>query len=195
MSSPRFEPWLMPETMRSAVKPSMSPSAAKRTQSTGGPAVAEPTVPSPKVTSSTQIGRRVVIERAVADRLESGAITASSTPSISTSARRSAWSPSAPIPSSLVRRTRSTAAEDSCGSARPVSARARGAPLLDRAGLVAPHRRHEPLRPVVVHDREADAARDEQAEEANGHHEVVDARVGADEVGDDAGADEHQGAE
>jgi hypothetical protein len=40
MSSPRLEPWLMPETIRSAVKPSISPSEAKRTQSTGVPSVA-----------------------------------------------------------------------------------------------------------------------------------------------------------
>ena len=68
---------------------------AKRTQSTGVPSVAKPTLPSPKSTSSTQIGRRVVIERAVAERLESGAMTASSTPGTSASARRRACSPSA----------------------------------------------------------------------------------------------------
>jgi hypothetical protein len=40
MSSPRFEPWLMPETTRSASKPSTRPSVANRTQSTGVPSVA-----------------------------------------------------------------------------------------------------------------------------------------------------------
>ena len=40
MSSPRLEPWLMPETISSASKASTSPSAAKRTQSTGVPSVA-----------------------------------------------------------------------------------------------------------------------------------------------------------
>ena len=117
MSSPRFEPWLMPETIRSAVKPSIRPSAAKRTQSTGVPSVAKPTVPSPNGTSSTHSGRRVVIERAVAERLESGAMTASSTSvDLARSARRSACSPSASIPSSLVRRTRSTAERIECAS-------------------------------------------------------------------------------
>ena len=37
---------------------------AKRTQSTGVPSVAKPTVPSPKSTSSTHSGRRVVITAA-----------------------------------------------------------------------------------------------------------------------------------
>src|SRR5262245_5876790 len=44
--------------------------------------------------------------RAVALRFESGAMTCVSTPSISDRARRRAWRPSAPIPSSLVSRTR-----------------------------------------------------------------------------------------
>src|SRR5829696_5674442 len=106
MSSPRLEPWLMPETIRSASKPSTRPSEAKRTQSTGVPSVAYPAVPSPKSTSCTHSARRVVIPRPIAERLESGAITASSSPSIASSARRSAWSPSASMPSSLVSRTR-----------------------------------------------------------------------------------------
>ena len=55
-----------------------------------------------------QSGDRVVMLRAVALRFESGAITWVSTPSSSPSARRSAWRPSAPIPSSLVSRTRIT---------------------------------------------------------------------------------------
>ena len=40
------------------------PELAKRTQSTGVPSVAKPTVPSPKSISSTHSGRRVVIARA-----------------------------------------------------------------------------------------------------------------------------------
>ena len=39
MSSPRFVPWLMPETISSGCD-SVSPSTAKRTQSTGVPSVA-----------------------------------------------------------------------------------------------------------------------------------------------------------
>jgi hypothetical protein len=50
----------------------------------------------------------VVIERAIAERLPSGAITTSSTEGMAISARRSACRPSASIPSSLVRRTRIT---------------------------------------------------------------------------------------
>ncbi len=79
MSSPRLAPWLMPETISSGVC-STSPSAAKRTQSTGVPSVAKPIVPSPNSTSSTHSGERVVMLRAVALRFESGAITDSSTP-------------------------------------------------------------------------------------------------------------------
>src|SRR3954453_7172825 len=104
MSSPRFAPWLMPDTISSGTN-SSSPSTAKRTQSTGGPSVAKPLVPSPNSTSSTQSGLRVVIERAVALRFESGAITASSTPGTSRSARRITFSPVAWMPSSLVSRT------------------------------------------------------------------------------------------
>ena len=65
-----------------------------------------------KSTSCTHSGRRVVIERAVADWLASGAMTASSMSSSASSARRSACRPSASIPSSLVSSTRSTTAED-----------------------------------------------------------------------------------
>ncbi len=104
MSSPRFEPWLMPDTISSGSK-SISPRAAKRTQSTGVPSVAKPLVPSPNSTSSTQSGWCVVMLRAVAERFESGAITASSMPGTSRSARRSAFRPTALIPSSLVSRT------------------------------------------------------------------------------------------
>src|SRR5215217_5041763 len=71
MSSPRFEPWLMPETIRSGRSPT-SLRSPNRTQSTGVPSVAWAMKPS----------------------------------SSSRSARRSAWSPSAPIPSSFVRSTR-----------------------------------------------------------------------------------------
>ena len=52
---------------------------ARRTQSTGVPSVAKPLVPSSKGTSCTHSGRRVVIIRAKAERLPSGAMTASST--------------------------------------------------------------------------------------------------------------------
>ena len=106
MSSPRFEPWLIPDTTSSASNPSIRPSRASRTQSTGVPSVAYPTVPSPKSTSCTHSGRRVVIDRAIAERLPSGAITASSIPGSASSARRSACSPAASIPSSFVSRTR-----------------------------------------------------------------------------------------
>src|SRR5450432_2816479 len=51
-------------------------------------------------------GERVVMLRAVALRLESGAITSTSTPSSSRSARRVACRPGAEMPSSLVRRMR-----------------------------------------------------------------------------------------
>ena len=61
----------MPEMISSGWN-STSPSAAKRTQSTGVPSVAKPVVPSPKSISSTQSGRRVVMLRAVALRFESG---------------------------------------------------------------------------------------------------------------------------
>ena len=94
----------MPETISSGWN-GISPSAAKRTQSTGVPSVAKPEVPSPKSTSSTLSGLRVVMLRPIAERLPSGAMTASSTPSTSSSARRIAFRPVARIPSSLVRRT------------------------------------------------------------------------------------------
>src|SRR4051794_1510521 len=109
MSSPRFEPWLIPETTASALKPSTRPSLASRTQSTGVPSVAKPYVPSSNSTRSTHSGRRVVIERAIAERLPSGAMTASSmSGTIASSARRRACRPSAWMPSSLVSRTRTT---------------------------------------------------------------------------------------
>src|SRR5918992_442480 len=104
MSSPRFEPWLMPETISSGSK-SIRPSAAKRTQSTGVPSVAKPVLPSPNSTSSTQSGWRIVMLRAVALRFESGAITASSTSGSSSRAWRMTFRPVAVMPSSLVRRT------------------------------------------------------------------------------------------
>src|SRR3954469_13201238 len=104
MSSPRFEPWLMPETIRSG-SDSTRPSAAKRTQSTGVPSVANPVVPSSNSISSTQSGSRVVMLRAVALLFESGAITASSTSGTPRSALRMAFRPVAWMPSSLVRRT------------------------------------------------------------------------------------------
>src|ERR1700760_2177784 len=105
MSSPRLAPWLMPETIRSGRAPPR-PSSAKRTQSTGVPVVAKPTFPSSKVISSTESGERVVMLRAVALRLESGAIVTTSSPPSATSARRRLCSPGAAIPSSLVKSTR-----------------------------------------------------------------------------------------
>src|SRR5919197_4148962 len=62
--------------------------------------------PSSSSTSSTDSGDRVVMLRAVALLLESGTMTWTSIPSRSAKARRSAWSPSAPIPSSFVSKTR-----------------------------------------------------------------------------------------
>src|SRR5437763_498456 len=79
MSSPRLAPWLIPDRISSG-SDSTSPSAAKRTQSTGVPSVANPAVPLANSTSSTERALPVVMLRAVALRLESGAITASSTP-------------------------------------------------------------------------------------------------------------------
>ncbi len=104
MSSPRLAPWLMPETISSGTN-SISPSAAKRTQSTGVPSVANPVVPSPNSTSSTHSGWRIVMLRAVALRLESGAITASSSPGTSSRASRMTFSPVAVMPSSFTSRT------------------------------------------------------------------------------------------
>ena len=77
MSSPRLEPWLIPDTISSGGSPS-SPRSANRTQSTGVPSVAYPVSPSANVTSSTHSGERVVMLRAVALRFESGAITCTS---------------------------------------------------------------------------------------------------------------------
>ncbi len=94
MSSPRLEPWLIPETISSGGSPS-SPRSANRTQSTGVPSVAKPLDPSSKETSSTHSGERVVMLRAVALRLESGAITCTSSPESAASACRSACRPSA----------------------------------------------------------------------------------------------------
>ena len=104
MSSPRFAPWLMPETISSGGA-SIRPSAAKRTQSTGVPSVAKPLVPSPNSTSSTQIGSWRVTARPVALRFESGAITSSSTSGSSRSAFRITFRPVAVMPSSFVSRT------------------------------------------------------------------------------------------
>ena len=70
MSSPRFEPWLIPETISSGSN-SMRPRAANRTQSTGVPSVAKPVPPSSNSTSSTQSGWWIVMLRAVALRFES----------------------------------------------------------------------------------------------------------------------------
>ena len=59
-----FAPWLMPETISSGSN-SIRPSAAKRTQSTGVPLVANPVVPSPNSTSSTDSGSLKVMLREV----------------------------------------------------------------------------------------------------------------------------------
>src|SRR5918996_2207351 len=104
MSSPRLDPWLIPDTISSGSS-SIRPSAAKRTQSTGVPLVAKPLVPSPNSTSSTVSGSRKVMLRAVAERFESGAITPSSMSGTSSSARRRTCRPVAVMPSSLVSRT------------------------------------------------------------------------------------------
>src|SRR3954454_22730999 len=104
MSSPRLEPWLIPETISSGRSPTRT-SSAKRTQSTGVPSVPYPIEPSSKGISSTQRGERVVMLRAVALRLESGAITWTSSSGILRNSTRRAFSPAAWIPSSLVIRT------------------------------------------------------------------------------------------
>src|ERR671915_1506347 len=104
MSSPRLAPWLIPDTISSGSR-SIRPSAAKRTQSTGVPLVAKPLVPSSNSTSSTVSGSRKVMLRAVAERFESGAITASSMPGTSSSALRTTLRPVAVMPSSFVSRT------------------------------------------------------------------------------------------
>ena len=62
-------------------------------------------VPSPKSVSSMLSGLRVVMLRPMAERLESGAMTASSTSASSSRALRIAFRPMASMPSSLVRRT------------------------------------------------------------------------------------------
>src|SRR3954451_18761056 len=155
MSSPRLEPWLMPDTISSGSN-STRPSAAKRTQSTGVPSVAKPTLPSSNSSSSTQSGLRVVIERAVALRFESGAITASSTPGTSRSARRITFSPVAWMPSSLVSRTFIRAMRLVANRLEVEAVRCRGVARLGaRAGLQQPleishleaaaaHREHGP---------------------------------------------------
>src|SRR5256714_12478186 len=116
MSSPRFVPWLMPDTISSG-SDSTSPSTEKRTQSTGVPSVANPVVPSSNSTSSTHSGSRVVMLRAVALRLESGAMTERSMPGTSSRALRRVLRPCAWMPSSLVRRTFMRAYQDK--AARP----------------------------------------------------------------------------
>ena len=72
-------------------------------------------MPSSNVTSVTHSGRRVVIERAVADMFASGAMTASSTSSRAASARRRVCRPSAWMPSSLVRSTRNIGPDEDRG--------------------------------------------------------------------------------
>ena len=105
MSSPRLAPWLMPETISSGSN-STSPSAAKRTQSTGVPSVAKPLVPSSKrdlldpqrrAGGDAAGGRRAVRVRRDHGQLDARAARAS--------ARRIACRPLAWMPSSFVRRT------------------------------------------------------------------------------------------
>ena len=106
MSSPRLSAVVDAGDDESASKPSIRPERGRGGRSR--PACRRwrsRRVPSPKSTSSTHSGRRVVIERAVAERLPSGAITASSTLGELEQRRRSACRPSASIPSSLVSRT------------------------------------------------------------------------------------------
>src|SRR5829696_6061798 len=104
MSSPRFAPWLMPDTISSGGS-SIRPRDAKRTQSTGVPSVAKPLVPSPNSTSSTQIGSWSVTARPVALLFESGAITSRSTSGVSSRTFRMTFRPVAVMPSSFVRST------------------------------------------------------------------------------------------
>src|SRR4051794_2498403 len=146
-SSPRFEPWLIPETMSSGEKPAISPSEAKRTQSTGVPSVAYPSVPSPKSTSSTTSGRRVVMPRPMAERFPSGAIVASSTSSTSSSARRSVCRPSAAMPSSLVSRTRTECRLDPSSASRARPSRAPRLPITSSGYTVETDARRPAARP------------------------------------------------
>src|ERR687895_174569 len=170
MSSPMLAPWLMPDTI-SCGSNSISPSAANRTQSTGVPLVAKPVVPSPNSTSSTSSGSLKVMLRAVADRFESGAITASSIPGTSSSARRSTLSPVAVMPSSFVRRTFT----------------ARGYSVADRLQVKALGRRGRPglaARPSLEESPKplrADAV--EHRSHQHPHH-VAHERVGLDHEGE-----------
>src|SRR4051812_35398646 len=141
----------MPDTTRSAWKPSISPSLARRTQSTGVPSVAYPMVPSSNGTSCTQSGRRVVIMRAKAERLPSGAMTATSTPGTFSSARRSACRPSASMPSSLVTSTRMRPSQDSRGPGTFLPRDgAPGRPDTVVQPLVARHPRRRPVVPERI---------------------------------------------
>src|SRR5918992_1262035 len=170
MSSPRLAPWLMPDTISSGSK-SIRPRAANRTQSTGVPLVAKPVVPSPNSTSSTVSASWNVMLRAVAERFESGAITASSTPGTSSRARRSTCSPVAVMPSSFVSKT-FTARGDSVGPRSKEKAWGRRRPprLAARPSL------EESLKPL-----RADAVEHRSHQDAHhGAHE----RVGLDHEGE-----------
>src|SRR5215212_5639186 len=135
MSSPRFAPWLIPDTISSGGS-SISPSAAKRTQSTGVPSVANPLVPSPNSTSSTQIGSWRVTARPVALRFESGAITPRSTSGSSCRCFRRTFRPVAVMPSSLVSRTLIGARSRVCDALEVEPVGGRGHPrVASRAAL------------------------------------------------------------
>ena len=76
-----------------------------RTQSTGVPSVAKPIVPSSNGVFCTHSGRRVVIIRAIAERLPSGATTSSPDAAMASTHDGQRCSPSASMPSSLVSST------------------------------------------------------------------------------------------
>src|ERR671915_1306340 len=167
MSSPRFAPWLIPDTISSGSS-SIRPSAAKRTQSTGVPLVAKPDVPSPNSTSSTSSGSRKVMLRAVAERFESGAMTASSMPGTSSSACRSTLSPVAVMPSSFVSRTFTGRGYSVANRLQVKALRRRGRP-----GLAARPSLEESPKPLRV-----DAVQHRSDQHA---HHVAHERVGLDD--------------
>src|SRR5215217_6539781 len=210
MSSPRFAPWLIPDTISSGGS-SIRPSAAKRTQSTGVPSVAKPLVPSPNSTSSTQIGSCRVTARPVALRFESGAITSRSTSGSSKSDRLIAFRPVAVMPSSFVSRTLIRAPSRVCdalevkpagGRRRPrVAARApleergealRTCPLEHRAHQDPDHVAHERVRLDPEREHVARLLHPFRAEHVPLEAHVVSLRRG--ERGEVVGAEKRGGA-
>src|SRR5215210_1865434 len=131
MSSPRFSPWLIPETTISGSK-SMSPRATRRTQSTGVPVQAYPIPPSAIFLSSTCKGVPKVIDRPTPERFLSGA-TVKTSPTFSR-ARLAASSPAASIPSSLVRMMRIYRSFSRGGSSRGQDSTIRS---MDRTAMLA----------------------------------------------------------